>query len=250
VRLAAAVFAASVILSAQESSTEPPQPIQNFGGWYVYDGDHPITAAWGIHLEGQYRRYDVITKWNQLLLRAAALYTINQHLRIAGGYTYMRDYAFAPNPAPGYNQHSTYEDALIRHPLSWSEWSQRFRLEQRFIALRVPGPQEWTYSNRFRYLLGTQIPIHKKPSGQRKLYIALSDEVFVDFGANATQAFDQNRAYAALGIRLAETVSLQVGYMFQYFPQPDGFDQFNHILHITLVSKTPFRHQKANKVRK
>ena len=34
----------------------------NAHGWYNYFGDHPIGGSkWGAHLEGQYRRHDVIT---------------------------------------------------------------------------------------------------------------------------------------------------------------------------------------------
>ena len=49
----------------------------NAHGWFNYFGDHPISdSKWGLHLEGQYRRHNVITQWQQLLLRPGVNYQL------------------------------------------------------------------------------------------------------------------------------------------------------------------------------
>ena len=44
-------------VGAQAQISEP-----NFNGWFVYTGDHKFseTSKWGLHLEGQWRRNEVI----------------------------------------------------------------------------------------------------------------------------------------------------------------------------------------------
>ena len=63
------------------------QPIRdsNALGWYAYIGRHRMVENWDIHMEGQWRRSDVILGWQQLLVRPALVYSINRRWSVAGG---------------------------------------------------------------------------------------------------------------------------------------------------------------------
>lgn len=45
-------------------------------GWYVYEGDHPVSKKWQIHAEYQWRRVDFIKFWQQSLARIGMAYQI------------------------------------------------------------------------------------------------------------------------------------------------------------------------------
>jgi len=74
------------LLAAQDRITD-----HNFHGWFSYFGDHPIAGSkWGAHLEGQFRRHNVITRWQQLLLRPGVNYQATPAVMLTAGYAFVR----------------------------------------------------------------------------------------------------------------------------------------------------------------
>jgi hypothetical protein len=54
----------------------------NYNGWYMYMGDHRFNNKLGVHLEAQFRRHDIITQNQQLLLRTDSIIILHlQHLQ-------------------------------------------------------------------------------------------------------------------------------------------------------------------------
>ena len=53
---------------------------KNTIGWYAYTGTFNINKKWGIHTEYQWRRDNIITDWQQSLLRTGINYKVNQKL--------------------------------------------------------------------------------------------------------------------------------------------------------------------------
>ena len=54
------------------------------------------------------------------------------------------------------------------------------------------------------------------PSSKHSLFIAASEEIFVNFGKDVGyNIFDQNRAYAALGYTFSSTAKIEVGFLYQ-----------------------------------
>ena len=55
----------------------------NANGWWNYFGDHPIgDTKWGAHLEVQWRRNNIATNWQQLLIRPAVNYSLRTQQRV------------------------------------------------------------------------------------------------------------------------------------------------------------------------
>lgn len=224
----------------------------NAHGWYMYFGDHAISKRWDIHLEGQWRRHDMVTQWQQLLLRPGVNYKVNDHVSLACGYTYFRNYPYGEFPRGALEtEHRAYEDLELSHRLGRVELSSRVRLEQRFAAPREPGTgdvADWEYRNRVRPRVDVKVPLRAASVEASRLYVALYDEVFVNWGANGgARALNQNRAYAALGINWStRQTSLELGYLHQYLPQSSGLVvEHNHTLQVSLRSQVPFRRRSS-----
>jgi hypothetical protein len=60
-------------------------------GWYAYIGRHRLAKDWDLHLEGQWRRSDVILRWQQLLIRPALIYK-HQPAMVRGRWIRLQSY--------------------------------------------------------------------------------------------------------------------------------------------------------------
>lgn len=212
------------------------QSDDNAHGWFMYFGDHPLgKSKWGLHLEGQWRRHDVITQWQQLLLRPAVNYQVTKNLMLTGGYAFVETYRYGDYPARArFPENRLWQQALLTTKFLGRDWQHRLRLEQRFF-----GGYAARYENRFRYMLRTNFPL---PFGDRKYYLGLYDEILYNFGHDvAFNVFDQNRAYVALGRPIARDTRLEIGFLEQTIQQRNGrIFEHNHTLQVGIFSKIPF----------
>lgn len=216
----------------------------NAHGWYMYFGDHPIKSSrWGIHLEQQWRRSDVMPHAQQLLLRPAVNYEVNKSLMLTGGYAWVSTHRYGDYPVRvPFPEHRIWQQALLKHTMGKVQLSHRYRLEQRFLGEQTPLPDgsrrfdRYRYENRFRYMFRVMVPLKDKFS------LALYDEFMINFGHNvASNVFDQNRAYAALAYNLPRSSRLEVGYMNQLLQQRNGrIFESNHTLQIGIFSTMRF----------
>ena len=217
---------APVLLAAQDRILD-----HNAHGWYIYFGDHPIAKSrWGVHLEGQYRRHNVITQWQQLLLRPGVNFQATPKVMLTAGYAYVRSYVYSEHAAPGpaTPEHRLWEQAWIRYKTGNIGWSTRLRFENRFVWTN-PG---YRYENRFRAWQQIRVPI-----APRKYFTAY-DEFWVYVKPYVSNSwFDQNRAYAAVGFELRPTLRLETGYMNQAILVRNGSRlELNHTFMLSLFS--------------
>lgn len=135
----------------------------NNHAWFNYFGDHPIgKSKWGVHLEGQWRRENLGTQWQQLLLRPGVNYRLSPNVLLTGGYGFVETYRYGDYPAKAaFPEHRFFEQAQITRKAAKLDWVNRLRLEQREIGQMAPRgdgtiPRDsWRYENRFRYMLRT-----------------------------------------------------------------------------------------------
>jgi hypothetical protein len=203
----------------------------NAHGWYMYFGDHPLASSkWGLHLEGQWRRHNVITQWQQLMIRPGVNYQLTPKVMLTAGYAYIRSNVYSEYAAPGpaTPEHRLWEQAWIRYKTGNIGWSTRLRFENRFIGTG----RDYRYENRFRAWQQIRIPIAPKT------YFTAYDEFWFYVKPYLSNSwFDQNRAYAAVGFELRPTMRLETGYMNQTLLARNGSRlEFNHTLMISLFS--------------
>jgi len=208
----------------------------------MYFGDHPIRGSrWGVHLEGQWRRNNGFTRWQQLLLRPGVNFTVNPKLMLTAGYAFINTYPYGETPTllRATPEHRIWEQALIRYKTGKLPWSTRLRFENRFLGVRpIPaGPiQSYRYENRFRGWQRVTVPLTPK------YYLAAYDEVwfYVKPYISASR-FDQNRLYFALGRRFGPDWEFEAGYMNQLIRQRNGrITEVNHTLMFAIVSRQVF----------
>ena len=227
-RAAAMIAVVGLPLAAQDRQIE-----QNFRVWFAYFGDHPFgDSRWGVHLEGQIRRQDGLAQWQHLVLRPALNYRANRFLMVSGGYAYVRSYP--RNPFGPRNENRIWEQAWLRYRTGKVAWSSRYRFENRFIE-RASEP--YRFENRVRGWQQATIPVSKR------LYVTGYDEVFVYVKPyQASSLFDQNRAYAGLGLNLKPGWRFETAYMNQALLVRSGrVLEVNNILVFSVFSTAPFR---------
>jgi hypothetical protein len=206
----------------------------NLHGWYIYFGDHPIAnSRWGLHLEGQYRRHDVITRWQQYMFRPGVNYQLTPKVMLTGGWAFQRTYVYSEHAAPGpaLPEHRFWEQAWIRYKSGNIGWSTRLRFENRFLGTGT----DYRFENRFRALQQIRVPIAPRR------YFTASDEFWVYVKPYVSNSwFDQNRAYAGFGFELRPTLRVETGYMNQTLLARNGSRlEFNHTLMVQLFSTAP-----------
>ena len=213
-------------------------------GWYMYFGDHPIDAHWGLHLEGQWRRAPVISNPEQLLLRPGVNYDLGKGLMVVVAYTYVRD-----DPPSGSTQiggseprQSINEEFKQRMEFRHVVLGQNVRLQQTMAGDRPYGQKDltWKFIQRVHYRLEARIPTVSKHKLLPQFY-SLYDEVIDGFGPNGGhQTLKQNRSYGALGWPLSHYVEFELGYMHQYRPVSNGIiGEQNNALQVTISSNAP-----------
>jgi hypothetical protein len=228
-KLALLIFCGTVFLSAQN----PPKILDfNQHGWLSYSGDHRIAGRWGVHFDAQWRRSDLYTTWQQYQFRPALNISLNPNLLLTTGYAYTRAYPYGDYPVrAAFPEHRIYQQLVVRHPREGVRFSQRYRMEQRFI--RYPtSTDRWTYQNRFRYMVRAEIPL------KNDWYIPVWDEVLFGIPPNyGARSFDQNRIFAGVGRSLGKAGNVEVGYMNQFLGQRNGqIFEGNNTIFVTFTS--------------
>jgi hypothetical protein len=213
----------------------------NAHGWYSYSGDHPVSGPWGVHFDVQWRRSNVITRWQQYQLRPGLNYQVSPKLLLTLGYAFTRTYPYGEFPVrTAIPEHRIYQQALIRTNTRVLGIQHRIRFEQRFIRYADPQPRSWTYQNRFRYLLRGELPLTRKADHTPRWYVPAYNEILIglppDYGA---RPFDQNRLFIGVGYSAA-LANIEVGYLNQFTGQRNGrVFEFNSTLFVAITSRAP-----------
>lgn len=207
------LLCAPVQLGAQQTGEE------ELGAWYMYFGMNRLAERWSLHTEAQWRFYEVDRNFNQLLLRTGINYHIDKGVIATLGYAYIdTDPTFEDNPTQGVpfagnqiSENRIFQQFILTNKVWEFNFEHRYRLEQRFIN----DQGENDTRHRARYRLQLTLPLTDT------FFINFYDEIFINLQDNL---FDQNRLYAALGVRITENSSIQIGYLKNHF-RTTNFDR-------------------------
>lgn len=232
-----------LLLCAVTATAQQRTIDNNLHAWVGYFGDHPVSERWGIHLDAQWRRHDLFSDWQQYVVRPAANFELSESVTLTAGYLFGESFRYGDFPSAGRApEHRLFQQAVVRHDVSDRlDLKQRFRLEQRFNGSAVPDSEDvqYHYQNRFRYQLGATTPLGRIG---RKWHAAISEEFFVNFGANAANVFDQNRVYAGIGRKIGRWGDVETGYLHQLIQHSSGLVyESNHTLQLSWSSAAPLR---------
>ncbi len=214
-------------------------------GWYTYFGTFKLSNKLGLHTEYQFRRNEVITDWQQSLLRLGLNYTIHPAVQVRVGYGWIETFPYGEFPLNGYGkqftEHRIFQMAQLSQKVAKVDFSHRFMLEQRFVGkysdAQAIKESEFPLLHRMRYMVRMQVPLKGNEIQDKTPYLAVYDEVFVGFGKNVNaNVFDQNRIGVLIGYRFNKTFGLEGGYLnhnLQYgrlINGKNGFQQNNGLI--------------------
>jgi len=187
-------------------------------GWYNYFGTFQLSDKVSLHTEYQWRRTNLVTSWQQSLLRVGINYQLRPTVLARLGYAWIETYNYGEFPLNSlgrdFTEHRIYEMLQLSHKEGKADLSHRFMLEQRFLgrysSASVQKEDEFPLLNRMRYLFRVKY----QPGGwfPDKLYGVLYDEIFIGFGKNVNvNVFDQNRIGALIGFQAGKNLKLEGG---------------------------------------
>ena len=195
-----ALLMASIFMNAQDTGED------QWGAWYMYFGTNKISEKLSVHTEAQFRYYETLGNFNQLLLRTGLNYHINNDAIATFGYAFIQtDTTFEEflNEIDS-REHRIFQQFILKDKVGEFLFEHRYRLEQRFLDF---GSNTDT-QHRARYRLQVTLPL------TNTFFLNFYDEVFLNL---QDEIFGQNRLYGALGIHITENSSIQFGYLKNHF---------------------------------
>ncbi len=209
-------------------------------GWYNYFGTFKLSEKTGIHTEYQWRRNDLISSWQQGLLRVGLNYQLNPRVQYRVGYAWAETFPYGEYAlnklGRDFTEHRIFEMVQLSHKEGAVDISHRFMLEQRFIGRYSSATEttedEFPLSHRGRYMVRLQVPLHGREIKDKTAYFAAYNEILVGFGKNVNaNIFDQNRIGILLGYRFNKNVRIEGGYLnqtLQFGRQINGQNVFQY----------------------
>jgi hypothetical protein len=193
-------------------------------GWYNYFGTLKLSNKLRAHTEYQWRRNNVITNWQQSLLRVGLNYQPNPRVLFRVGYAWVETFPYGEisinNLGRDFTEHRIFQMVQLSHKESIIDFSHRFMLEQRFVGRystsSFKDEDEFPLLQRMRYMFKLQLPLIGNEMKDKTPYLSLYDEILIGFGKNVNaNIFDQNRLGVLLGYLFNKNVRLEVGYLNQ-----------------------------------
>jgi Protein of unknown function (DUF2490) len=209
-------------------------------GWYNYFGTVKVSDKVSIHTEYQFRRNEIITEWQQSLLRLGINYQMNAKIQFRLGYGWIETFPYGEIPinamGKAFTEHRLFQVATITDKVSRVDLSHRFMLEQRWVGrysnANLTSEDEFPLLNRFRYMFRMQVPLKGKEIKDKTPYFAVYDEIFIGFGKNVNEnIFDQNRIGVLVGYRFSSWLRIEAGYLNQILQlgrEVNGSNVFQH----------------------
>lgn len=168
--------------------------------------------------------YKVNPKWLayvEFQTRSRRDYSVLDYYEVKGGLGYNFDkqnqiffgtgrYATYEKMAISQEELRIWLQYIYSHRLGNVKIDHRLRTEQRYFLASQSG--EKSQAVRFRYRLGTTVPLNNDKIEAKTLFANAFEEVFFSTGA---PAFKRNRSFAGLGYQFNSLLSSTIGYMFQ-----------------------------------
>lgn len=194
------------------------------GAWAILSTSNSIyrdgqETDWRYGFDTQFRHFNRGNGSNQYVLRPSIGYVLQNKVSLWAGYGY-----FLTDPDGGSSRHEHRWWQQVQLPARQYErfsLTLRTRLEERVIENADDT------GLRLRQQFQAAAPI-----GNGELSLILSLEPFFnlrDTDAGARSGFDQNRTYAGIRMPLANSASLEAGYMHQYINRSGAEDAVNHL---------------------
>ena len=93
-----------------------------------------LSGKWSLHTEYQFRRNNLVTDWQQGLLRVGINYQVNPRVLLRAGYAWAETYAYGDFPinalGRSFTEHRLFQMVQLSHKEGLLELQHRFMLER------------------------------------------------------------------------------------------------------------------------
>jgi hypothetical protein len=149
------------------------------------------------------------------IVRVAPVWYVTDQARLAAGYAFLNHFPNEGHRFVHQPEHMLWAQLQWFNQYPHLRTMQWLRLEQRYRR-RVLNDYElgegYTPSSRVRYNLAVFVPVTKRKFQPGGLFLAVNDELHMNLG-QPRNYFNQNRAFAGLGVQTGPHSQLHVGYM-------------------------------------
>ena len=209
-------LAGSTVSVAQADSTVN----QDFRLWAPVYLTFPLSSSFIGYIEVNPRFGDDVSELDQLILRPAVGYKLNDHFSLWQGYAWVGNYQPSLQ-----EENRLYQQLLYRRKFPFVKILSRTRLEERFIE-NTDGT-----AVRARTMLRGDFPLPDAPEWAIVVY----DEIFLNVntvGNGPASGFDQNRLFLGMNRQFTEHFNMDLGYQMQALNnnQPELINQINHTI--------------------
>lgn len=179
---------------------------------------------WKWYAEFQPRWRDSFSNFDQRLIRPALIYELSEDSSVWLGYVNVQ----------GYNRTSS----LREHRL-WQQYLTKFKINEH-ITVKSQTRTEQRYFVGFSdvgYKIRQKFAFYIPVAGSSEFSALIYDEVHHNFNTTdygASRGFEQNRIFFGLEWKPQKNLSIEAGYLNQYFDNRREPDQNNHIFSTTI----------------
>ena len=190
--------------------------------WTPVYSEFPIKGKFFGYFEVQPRIGDDVSDFDQLIIRPAFGYKLNEHIKLYQGY------AWAPRFRPGFrNDNRIWQQVSLENTFKKLQILNALRLEERFIE-NTGGP-----SLRTRYTLRFDYPLDKA----EKWFVFLMNQLYLNFytvSNGPERGIEQNRITSGIRRKITKHLDLETGYQYQH---RFGGDRINgQIIHALITA--------------
>lgn len=111
------------------------------------------------------------------------------------------------------NEHRLWEQALFTTQLKRGRFTNRIRLEERFIEDRATG--DYPYSTRLRYQIGYNRPLQGNTLEKHEFYLNMHNEFYFSLTGARNATYSEDWSYIGCGYDLGNMGHIELGYLLQ-----------------------------------
>lgn len=193
--------------------------------WTQYVVKGQFTKKWSASVDIGYRSHNYADKVAQYYIRPFVTYQISPKVNVLAGYAYFETSQFLN----GYSDLMRPENRMVQRLTANQsagrfEIKHRYRIEERFIRNAKKGILEngSSFSVRLSYQIYAALPLNNTKIKEKTVFLFAFNELFVSFGKNIFNNFDQNRLTGGLGYQFNKGLSATVYYQNIYGQQAAG----------------------------
>ncbi len=210
--------------------------------WTSVNNVYRFTNKWGMVSDFHIRRTEFLRDPSFYFMRFGVRYWIQQKMNMSGGYAHLWLAPRQEGWTTFADENRIYQEIQMVGLFYNSSVLFRIRNEQRWRERIVDNQStgDYLFSNRFRMLISTSIPLGQS---ERPIRLMIANEIHFSLGQSIVfNTFDQNRFTIGINKKISRDWRFDLGYMIVYQQRPSGFEyDLNHTFRIFFYGLFDFR---------